>query len=453
MTRFRRFGALRHSIIYSTPPEVNVETPEDIYALTSAYAKLGPRRDWLSRVTPLVLAAWNGHVDMVRFLLHEGANCNPDCELTPLTAAVERQHLEVVRLLLESGAQVNSRNSLGETALHVAATSASTDVWLRHMGGDSFGGKATAPQLSILRLLLENSADAQARSKETPPPICWATDKDVIRILCEHGAVPEKLKCPAPRDWARDGVLAALSRGWPACFFTFCAGFPHGLTPQTGHLLPSNLDEATGLPVHWVWGPQRSDQVQAVHGHNEGVWEWIKNHGLPWNSRKPWLKEITDPKRYVETESALQRTFLLTEESKVLISPDGKTEVRFTARPGQDAPIRSMLISSTKFFFVPGDDSPSLFDYQPDTFWPMPLNSKLPVLGQSWSETPQSWPCSPSGFGSAQQIELAWGPPGSELIFFRMLTREEEALGLQEKFVILDLPLVYWWKDVQLVTV
>src|SRR5262249_49761230 len=61
---------------------------------------------------PLVNAARNGHIELVRFLLERGANPNePEPGFAPhggaLLAAVSGKHLEIVKLLLEHGANPN----------------------------------------------------------------------------------------------------------------------------------------------------------------------------------------------------------------------------------------------------------------------------------------------------------------------------------------------------------
>ena len=57
--------------------------------------------------TPLFIAALEGHLEVVRFLVESGANKDQgltDDGRTALFIAAENGHLEVVRFLVESGA-------------------------------------------------------------------------------------------------------------------------------------------------------------------------------------------------------------------------------------------------------------------------------------------------------------------------------------------------------------
>ena len=113
-------------------------------------------------VTPLIIAAHNGHLNSVKILLSYKADIEARGTLkigdevsegcTPLWGAAAADHLDVVKLLLEQNADVDSKTSTGSTPLRVAA----------HKG-----------HLDIVRCLVESGADVNARSdcKEESTPL------------------------------------------------------------------------------------------------------------------------------------------------------------------------------------------------------------------------------------------------------------------------------------------
>ena len=104
-------------------------------------------------VTPLIIAAHNGHLNSVKILLGYGADIEARGTLkignevaegcTPLWGAAAADHLDVVKLLLEQNADVDSKISTGSTPLRVAA----------HEG-----------HLDIVKCLVDRGADVNARN-------------------------------------------------------------------------------------------------------------------------------------------------------------------------------------------------------------------------------------------------------------------------------------------------
>lgn len=80
--------------------------------------------------TPLHCAVWKGHLNMVEFLLTQGADVNAKNQNehwgdTPLHAAAHANHKDIAALLIAHHADVNMRNlngrtPLGETEFHKA---------------------------------------------------------------------------------------------------------------------------------------------------------------------------------------------------------------------------------------------------------------------------------------------------------------------------------------------
>ena len=120
-------------------------------------------------VTPLIIAAHNGHLNSVKILLSYKADIEARGTLkigdevsegcTPLWGAAAADHLDVVKLLLEQNADVDSKTSTGSTPLRVAA----------HEG-----------HLDVVRCLVHRGADVNARND-------CNEDSTPLAVACYHG--------------------------------------------------------------------------------------------------------------------------------------------------------------------------------------------------------------------------------------------------------------------------
>lgn len=114
------------------------------------------------RRTPLQLAAEQGRMEIVRYLVSAGADIDAPTpertgEVTPLRYAISNGDIEMVNFLISAGADVNKANSQGWTPLMTAARSGNTD---------------------IIDILLEAGADLHARTD---------TGRTVTRIASDAG--------------------------------------------------------------------------------------------------------------------------------------------------------------------------------------------------------------------------------------------------------------------------
>ena len=158
-------------------------------------------------VTPLIIAAHNGHLNSVRILLGYGADIEARGTLkigdevaegcTPSWAAAAIGHLDVVRLLIKRNADVDARTSSGSTPLRVAA----------HEG-----------HLDVVRCLVESGADMNARNDYESTPLMVACNwghLSVVTYLIDKGAFMD-LQCKdgttALRDAAGRGHLEIVSQ-------------------------------------------------------------------------------------------------------------------------------------------------------------------------------------------------------------------------------------------------
>jgi len=121
------------------------------------------------QMTPLGLACWYGHEDIVRKLLRDARIRQPNGEW-PLHPAAHDGHTGIVRLLLRNGAEVNSCNNSGLTPLHYAARN---------------GQEKTA------ELLIERGANLESKSHGQRTPLheaCDTKQETIIAILAKEGA-------------------------------------------------------------------------------------------------------------------------------------------------------------------------------------------------------------------------------------------------------------------------
>jgi cytohesin len=125
-------------------------------------------------LTPLFVAAANGHKDVVELLLASGADANARDSngATPLQSAALSGHADVVGLLLAKGAVADAKTKDGTTPLCNAAEKGHKDV---------------------VELLLSKGADANAKDNNDFTPLHCAVDSghaDVVGLLLARGADP-----------------------------------------------------------------------------------------------------------------------------------------------------------------------------------------------------------------------------------------------------------------------
>ena len=80
--------------------------------------------------TPWLIAAQEGHLNIVQFLVQAGADKEKtkDNGATAILLAAEEGKFEVVRFLVESGAEKDRASDRGATPLHSAAYGGHTDI-------------------------------------------------------------------------------------------------------------------------------------------------------------------------------------------------------------------------------------------------------------------------------------------------------------------------------------
>jgi ankyrin repeat protein len=175
-------------------------------------ADRGRREPTPGGMTPLLYAARHDHVEVARRLIAAGADVNAKEAngIWPLLMAISNNNMAIAHYLLEHGSHVNGQDWYGRSPLWEAVNVRNLYVHNATFKNDI----DRVPVLDLIGALLAAGADANARTKETPPfrhfllettgSLEWvdftgqtpfltaalAGDVTVMRLLIAHGANP-----------------------------------------------------------------------------------------------------------------------------------------------------------------------------------------------------------------------------------------------------------------------
>ncbi|XP_030756084.1 ankyrin repeat domain-containing protein 17 isoform X3 [Sitophilus oryzae] len=192
----------------------SAENAEDLKRVLLAMHANVEDRGIKGECTPLMEAASAGHLDIVRLLIHHGADVNAQSTSgnTPLMYACAGGHTEVVEFLLENGAHVEDHNENGHTPLMEAASAGHVGlakILLMHGAGinthsNEFKESALTlacykGHLDMVRFLLEAGADQEHKTDEMHTALMEASmdgHVEVARLLLDSGAQVQNVNMP-----------------------------------------------------------------------------------------------------------------------------------------------------------------------------------------------------------------------------------------------------------------
>jgi hypothetical protein len=102
-----------------------------------------------------------------------------------------------------------------------------------------------------------------------------------------------------------DGVAMAYFHGWRAAGNDLASGRARFLSCRCD--ISGQFDDQTGLTVYGTGYPANAVLAQAfIHAYNTTIHRYIRDHGLPSNSKKAWSGILMDVQRYWDRQTAVR---------------------------------------------------------------------------------------------------------------------------------------------------
>uniref|UniRef100_A0A8B9GR39 Ankyrin 1 n=1 Tax=Amazona collaria TaxID=241587 RepID=A0A8B9GR39_9PSIT len=157
--------------------------------------------------TPLHMAARAGHTDVAKYLLQNKAKANAKAkdDQTPLHCAARIGHTGMVQLLLENGADPNLATTAGHTPLHITAREGHVDTAMALLekgasqtcmtkkGFTPLHVAAKYGKVDVAELLLAHQAHPNAAGKNGLTPLHVAVhhnNLEIVKLLLPKGSSP-----------------------------------------------------------------------------------------------------------------------------------------------------------------------------------------------------------------------------------------------------------------------
>ncbi|XP_052262259.1 ankyrin repeat domain-containing protein 17-like isoform X2 [Dreissena polymorpha] len=247
---------------YTPLMEAAREGHEEMVALLLAHDADINAQTEETQETALTLACCGGFLDVADFLISAGADIELGCS-TPLMEAAQEGHLELVKYLLKYKANVNATTGTNDTALTYACENGHTDVadvLLQHgavLEHESEGGRtplmkaARAGHLCTVQFLISRGADVNRQTT--------TNDHTVLSLACAggHYAVVELLLAfgADPTHKLKDGstMVIEAAKGGHTTVVKLLLEYPNRVLMNHGQDLPQIPDShhvESRVPIH-----------------------------------------------------------------------------------------------------------------------------------------------------------------------------------------------------------
>jgi ankyrin repeat protein len=252
-------------------------------------------------MTPLLIAARNGHAEAVKALLESGADVNEVCagdKSSPLVIAIANGHYDVAKYLLEQGANPNLASIDGLAALYAVEDTEYAEIgW----APNPITGQEKTTYLELLKLLLQYHADPNEQllkalwfrptshneewvDKKGATPFwraAMATDVAAMKVLLVGGA--------DPKIASTEGVtplMVAAGLGWGA---NASRTVPNGWLPAVRFLVTETGADVNAKDIY---------NYTALHGAayrgDNDVVKYLVSKGAKLDIRSKQGQTVTD---------------------------------------------------------------------------------------------------------------------------------------------------------------
>lgn len=280
----------------------------------------------------MTLACCGGFLEVADYLIKHGA----DIELgasTPLMEAAQEGHLDLVKFLLENKADVHAQTQTGDTALTYACENGHTDVAevLLYFGAElehlSEGGRTPlmkacrAGHICTVKFLIQKGADVNRQTTNndhTPLSLaCAGGHQQVVELLLAHGADPfHKLK-------DNSTMLIEAAKGGHTGVVQLLLDYPTSIPPQQNqpiYIPAPNPPQAPHLNM------AQKQQLKMLHQQQQQQHLMAQQAQQQFMVAPPGLHDVTEVIRLPEPPGMFQPQPDMIPNQNFIIDPNTMTQ-------------------------------------------------------------------------------------------------------------------------------